>query len=253
MNNFYPQPFEVALVRKIKARTTTIHDAFLLLDVDGDGRVSSSDIRTVLHNELNIDVTKEQEDYIFSHPSLMNDSEGMNYGEFAKYFSEVSKTAVSSSEAGYAAAAGFQKDNTDSIDIESPIHLHPATLRLKLRHQLRQLLTAHSTHSPAKTGSAMKETSLFLAIDVHRSGKVTMVELLGWLNEVGNMEWTIEDLELVVLGTPNTAKDENNWFSFTTNDDSNNSLEAGMTENEFAKFVESLNMDYDGRSNSLSQ
>ena len=208
----------------------------------------------MLHNELNVDLTKEQEEFIFSHPSLMNDSEGMKYGEFAKYFSEVSKTTVSSSEAGYAAAAGFQKDNTDSIEIESPIHLHRDTLRLKLRHQLRQLLTAHSTHSPAKTGSAMEETSLFLAIDVHRSGKVTMQELLDWLNEVGNMEWTMEDLELVVLGTPNTAKDEHNWFSFTTND-SNNSLEAGMTENDFAKFVESLNMDYDGRSksNSLSQ
>ena len=181
----------------------------------------------------------------------MNDSGGMKYGEFAKYFSEVSKTAVSSSEAGYAAAAGFQKDNTDSIEIESPIHLHRDTLRLKLRHQLRQLLTAHSTHSPAKTGSAMEETSLFLAIDVHRSGKVTMVELLDWLNEVGNIQWTIEDLKLVVLGTPNTAKDESNWFSFPTDD--SNGLEAGMTETEFAKFVESLNMDYDGRSNSLSR
>lgn len=37
---FHPHPFEIALIRKLEAKTTSVHDAFLLLDADGDGRVS---------------------------------------------------------------------------------------------------------------------------------------------------------------------------------------------------------------------
>ena len=87
----------------------------------------------------------------------------------------------------------------------------------------------------------MKETSLFLTIDVHQSGKVTMQEFLDWLNEVGNCEWAMDDLKLVVLGTSVAAKDDKGWFS----SNESNMIEAGMTEYEFATFVESLDMDMD--------
>jgi Ca2+-binding EF-hand superfamily protein len=239
---FHPHPFEIALIRKLEAKTKSIHDAFLFLDIDCDGRVSPSDIRTVLHNEFEIDVTKEQEECIFSHASLNGDAAGMKYAEFAIYFSEVSNTSsYPMSESGSAAAVGFRKD-ADIVDKEAPIHIQPRTKRMNLRHQLRQLLTSHSSRSPAKSGSAMKETSLFLAMDVHRSGKVTMEEFLDWLNEVGNLEWSMEDLKLIVLGTSDTDKEgKEDWFS---SNESNN-MEAGMTEHEFAIFVESLDMDSD--------
>lgn len=237
-----PQPFEIALVRKLEQKTKSIHDAFLLLDVDGDGKISPSDIRTVLHNEFEIDVTKEQEEYIFSHPSLHIDGKGMRYADFAEYFSEVSNAPYTTSEFGFAASVGFQKDkDANSVENEAPIQLQPETVRMNLRHQLRQILTSHSSRSTAKTGSAMKETSLFLTIDVHQSGKVTMQEFLDWLNEVGNCEWAIDDLKLVVLGTSVAAKDDKGWFS----SNESNMIEAGMTEYEFATFVESLDMDMD--------
>mmetsp|Transcript_4183 Transcript_4183/g.7256 ORF Transcript_4183/g.7256 Transcript_4183/m.7256 type:complete len:285 (-) Transcript_4183:104-958(-) len=239
---FHPHPFEIALIRKLEAKTTSVHDAFLLLDADGDGRVSPSDIRTVLHNEFEIDVTKEQEECIFSHASLNGDAAGMRYAEFAKYYSEVSNTTYSMSQSGFAATVGFQRNtekDADIVDNEAPIHIQPGTKRKNLRKQLRQLLTSHSSRSPAKFGSAMKETSLFLAMDVHQSGKVTMEELLDWLNEVGNMGWSVEDLRLIVLGTSDS--DDKDWFS--SND--SKSTEAGMTEHEFAIFVESLDVDSD--------
>lgn len=244
---FQPHPFEIALIRKLEAKTSSVHDAFLLLDVDGDGRVSPSDIRTVLHNEFEIDITKEQEECIFSHSSLNGDAAGMKYAEFAKYFTEVSNTTYPMSQSGFAATVGFQrntgKDAGNIADNEAPIHIQPETKRKNLRHQLRQLLTSHSSHSPSKSGSAMKETSLFLAMDVHRSGKVTMEELLDWLNEVGNFQWSMDDLKLIVLGTSADAdKDGKDWFS--SSNESNN-REAGMTEHEFATFVESLDMDSD--------
>ncbi|KAL7430845.1 hypothetical protein ACHAXM_002383 [Skeletonema potamos] len=237
---FHPHPFEIALIRKLEAKTKSIHDAFLLLDIDGDGRVSPSDIRTVLHNEFEIDVTKEQEECIFSHPSLNGDAAGMKYALFAKYFSEVvsNTTYYPMSESGLAATVGFQKD-ADIVDKEAPIHIQPRTRRMNLRHQLRQILTSHSSRSTAKSGSAMKETSLFLAMDVHRSGKVTMEEFLDWLNEVGNLEWSMDDLKLIVLGTSDAERGKD-WFS---NESKN--MEAGMTEHEFATFIESLDMDSD--------
>ena len=232
-----PHPFEIALVRKLAGRTKSVHDAFLLLDVDGDGRVSPSDIRTVLHNEFEIDVTKEQEEYIFSHASLNGDAAGMKYSEFAKYYSEVSNTTYPMSQSGFAATVGFQKDV--GVDYESPIQIQPETKRTNLRHQLRQLLTSHSSNSPAKFGSAMKETSLFLAIDVHQSGRVTMGDFLDWLNRVGNMDWSMDDLKLIVLGTGDT--DDKDWFSSKEM----NNAETGMTEHEFAIFVESLDVESD--------
>ena len=233
-----PHPFEIALVRKLAGKTKSVHDAFLFLDVDGDGRVSPSDIRTVLHNEFEIDVTKEQEEYIFSHASLNGDAVGMKYSEFAKYYSEVSNTTYPMSQSGFAATVGFQKDA--GVDYEAPIQIQPETKRTNLRHQLRQLLTSHSSNSPAKFASAMKETSLFLAIDVHQSGHVTMEDFLGWLNKNGNLDWSMDDLKLIVLGT-GAGDTDKDWFS--SKESSN--AETGMTEHEFAIFVESLDMDSD--------
>ena len=232
-----PHPFEIALARKISGKTKSVHDAFLFLDVDGDGRVSPSDMRTVLHNEFEIDVTKEQEQYIFSHAALNGDAAGMKYSEFAKYYSDVSNTTYPMSLSGFAATVGFQKDATGA-DYESPIQIQPETKRTHLRHQLRELLTSHSSNSPAKFGSAMKETSLFLAIDVHQCGHVTMEDFLDWINKVGNLDWSMDDLRFVVLGTGDTDVDKD-WFS---SKESNNA-EAGMTEHEFAIFVESLDVD----------
>lgn len=227
---FHPHPFEIALIRKLQAKTKSVHDAFLFLDVDGDGRVSPSDIRTVLHNEFEIDVTKEQEEWMFSHASLNGDASGMKYVEFAKYYNEVSNTTYPMSQSGLAAAVGFQFD-TD-VDYVAPILIQPNTKRKNLRNQLRQLLNSHSSNSPAKFGSAMKETSLFLAIDAHQSNHVTMEDFLDWLNKVGNLDWTMEDLRLIVLGTGDA--DETNWFSNESD---------RMTEHEFAIFVESLDVD----------
>jgi len=235
MRVFHPHPFEIALMRKLQAKTTSIHDAFLLLDVDGDGRVSPSDIRTVLHNEFEIDVTKEQEECIFSHAYGDASKPGMNYVEFSKYYSEVSNTTYPMSQSGFAATAGFQFDA--DVDYEAPILIQPSTKRKNLRNQLRQLLTSHSSNSPAKFGSGMKETSLFLAIDVHRSSHVTMEGFLDWLNKVGNnLDWSIEDLRLIVLGS---GDDEKDWFS----SNESNKTKAGMSEHEFAIFVESLDVD----------
>lgn len=232
---FHPHPFEIALMRKLQAKTKSILDAFLLLDVDGDGRVSPSDIRTVLHNEFEVDVTSEQEECIFSHASLNGDASGMKYAEFAKYYSEVSNTTYPMSQSGFAATAGFQFDA--DVDHEAPILVQPCTKRKNLRNQLRQLLTSHSSHSPAKFGSAMKETSLFLSIDVHQYGHVTMDDFLDWLNKVGNLDWSMEDLRMIVLGAGDA--DAKYWFS---SNESNNT-KAGMTEHEFAIFVESLYVD----------
>lgn len=236
---FSPHPFEIALMRKLQAKTKSVHDAFLLLDVDGDGRVSPSDIRTVLHNEFEVDVTKEQEECIFSHASLNGDASGMKYAEFAKYYSEVSNTTYPMSQSGFAATVGFQRDA--DVEYEAPILIQPGTKRKKLRNQLRQLLTSHSSYSPAKFGSAMKETSLFLAIDVHRSGHVTMEDFLDWLNKVGNLDWSMDDLRLIVFGTGDA--DKKDWFS--SNGSNNTKAKAGMTEHEFAIFVESLDVDSD--------
>lgn len=248
-----PHPFEIALIRKIESKTKSVRAAFLLLDVDGDGRISPDDLRTVLHNELGLDMTTDQEKYIFSGFSgnqqevsgdSCNNSQiiGVTYGEFAKYFNYVSNATMTSSEAGSAAAVGFHIDSEKGdVDHELPIHETIEMKRLRLRHQLRQTLSAHSSRTHG--GSGMKETSLYLAIDVHRSGKVTMQEFLDWLKSVG-IEWNMEDLKLVVLGCIGTEGKKLEQHLFGTNDDGlEEGNEAGMTEHEFAEFVESLDKD----------
>ena len=244
-------PFEIALIRKLESKTRSLHDAFLFLDIDRDGLISPDDVRVVLHNEFELDITDEQEQIIFSRflgkhnkeASCSNIKKGMTFGEFAKYFNKVSNATMTSSEAGSAAAVGFHIDSDkEGIDHELPIHETIDTKRLRLRHQLRQTLSAHSSRTHG--GSGMKETSLYLAIDVHRSGKVTMQEFIDWLKSVG-IEWSIEDLKLVMIGC-NAEKDdtklEEHLFG-TNNDGVEEGKEAGMTEHEFAEFVESLDKD----------
>jgi Ca2+-binding EF-hand superfamily protein len=253
-----PQPFEIALIRKLESRTKSVRDAFLLLDVDGNGRISPADVRTVLHNEFGLDMTQEQEAFISSRfsgqgkvtSSCNSTHNGMSYGEFAKYFNDVSSATLPASQSGSAAAVGFRiEKGNESIDHELPIHLTPETMRLQLRHQLRQSLSAHSSRTHG--GSGMKETSLFLAIDVHRSGKVTMQEFLEWLNSVG-MEWDMEKLKLVLLGCDSgkDGKDAKQWEQHLFGIDGDGleagGKEAGMTEHEFAEFVESLDKDVSG-------
>ncbi len=255
-----PQPFEIALIRKIESKTNSVRDAFILLDIDGDGRISPTDVRTVLHNELGLDITSEQEEILFhrsnnmENESTTNDVLGMKYSEFAKYFQEVSSATLPASVAGSPAAVGFHRNERSTNEntrgnSEMSIHLQPATILHQKRRQLQQLFTSHSTRdgSHSKSGSGMKETSLFLAMDTHRSGKVTMQELLDWLNTVGVLGWGMDDLRLVVLGEEeeNTGDNvderkvlEKRWFG--GEDDDGDSREAGMTEHEFAEFVESL-------------
>eukprot|EP00569_Conticribra_weissflogii_P002208 CAMPEP_0171328474 /NCGR_PEP_ID=MMETSP0878-20121228/676_1 /TAXON_ID=67004 /ORGANISM="Thalassiosira weissflogii, Strain CCMP1336" /LENGTH=276 /DNA_ID=CAMNT_0011828327 /DNA_START=12 /DNA_END=842 /DNA_ORIENTATION=+ len=259
-----PQPFEIALIRKIEAKTRSVRDAFLLLDVDGDGHITPSDIRTVLHNEFGLDITQEQENNFFaSTASKTCGNKGleksMTYAEYAKYFYRVSNITTTTSQYTFGAAVGFHRNDESGmknhkgakIDHEIPIELTPKSNCRKLRRDLRSLLTAHSSRTD---GSGMKETSLFLAMDVHRSGKVTMQEFLDWLHSVGTTSWTMNDLKLVVLGVEcdqgeegwrdkrERAKLERAWFG-AGNDTSIRGKEAGMTENEFAKFVESLDVD----------
>ena len=244
-------PFEIALIRKLESKTKSIRDAFLLLDIDGDGQVSPDDVRTVLHNEFEIDITPEQEQNIFSRFSGQNQCDeesgnkqvGMKFGDFAKYFNEVSSANLPSSQSGFAAAVGFHIDKQDeTIDHEMPIHETTESKRLRLRRQLRQTLSAHSSRTHG--GSGMKETHLYLAIDVHRSGKVTMQEFLDWLKSVG-IEWDIEQLKLVVLGcTAGNDREELEKHFFGINlKGFERGEEAGMTEHEFAEFVESLDKD----------
>lgn len=281
-----PQPFEIALVRKLESKTTSVRDAFLLLDIDGDGHISPTDIRTVLHNEPGLDLTTEQEHVLFSryspvqqkqhHLSCNKDENhtngntsaskvGMGYADFAKYYSEVSKATFPASQSGLAAAVGFHRDDekrnndndTTTTDHEMPIYLHPQTVIHQRRHQLRQLLTAHSSRE-SSGNSGMKETSLFLKIDVHRSGKVTMEEFLEWVNGAGTLDWAMDDLKQVVLNKETTTKSscdgngggildsekllEQKWFGTNALGDGINGKkdEAGMTEHDFARFVESL-------------
>jgi len=247
-----PHPFEIAFIRKLESKTKTIRDAFLLLDVNGDGHISPEDIKTVLHNEFGMDISQEQEQYIFSRFSAHKDGRGvscdnaiigMSFGQFAKYFNDVSNATLPTSKSGFAAAVGFHiNEGNKSVDHEIPIHETTEMKRLKLRHQLRQTLSAHSSRTHG--GSGMKETSLYLAIDIHRSGKVTMTEFLDWLKSVG-VEWDMEQLKLVVLGCPSNdaeRKLEHHFFG-TDNDGLEGGKEAGMAEHEFAEFVESLDLD----------
>ena len=214
------QPFEIALVRKLESKTTSTRGAFLLLDVDGDTIISPTDVRTVLHNELGIDITKEQEDILSSRiPNNKEGTIGLSYTEFAKYYQEVGASSPAS-QSGLAAAVGFQTDTSTDIDREKSIHLQPNQVIKQKRHQLRQLLSSHtSRESEHGVGSGMKETSLFLAMDTHKSGKVTLDELLHWLNTVGMLNWTREDV--IDIGFDSTS----------------------MTEHEFAEFIESLDRD----------
>ena len=252
-SEYTPHPFEIALIRKLEAKTKKVSDAFRILDVTSDGCISPSDMMTALHNEFGMDITHEQEQYIFSRFSHKGEGAvdscakaqvGMTFGEFAKYFNDVSSAAccMPSSESGSAAAVGFHIDQGRDADREMPILETLETLRLRLRHQLRQTLSAHSSRTHG--GSGMKETSLYLAIDVHRSGKVTMQELLDWLKSVG-IEWDMNQLKLVVLGCQSDEKgnsSERRFFGIG-NDMLDGGKEAGMTEHEFALFVESLDRD----------
>lgn len=240
------QPFEVALVRKLEAKTSSVRDAFLLLDIDGDGRISPSDVRTVLHNELGLDMTKDQEDILLTRipnnemNATTTTTVGLSYSEFAKYYQAVSASPLPASQSGLAAAVGFQSNSTTNTH-EMSIHLQPNQIIHNNRHKLRQLLSSHSSRPGEHgSGSGMKETSLFLAIDVHRSGKVSMLELLDWINTTGMFNWGMDDLQEVVFWRQLDKKLlKKRWFgSFDAEVAGKN--EEGMTEHEFAEFVESL-------------
>lgn len=226
-----PQPFEVALIRKLKSKTKSVRDAFLLLDADGDGHISPDDIRTVTHNELGITLTSDQMKILASRNEDDGGRGGMKYKEFAIYFDAVSRVVMPSSQAGLAVSAGLERQESEGV--EAPIHLRHETVINERRHVLRDLMGSHSSNS-----AGVRITSLFLAIDVHRSGRVTMQELLDWINTEGNLTWTMEDLEEVVSRGQESELQQQckQWFPRS----SEAAQEAGMTEYQFALFVESL-------------
>ena len=226
-----PQPFEVALIRKLKSKTKSVRDAFLLLDADGDGRISPDDVRTVTHNELGVTLTPDQMRLLASrNGDDAGGRWGMKYKEFAIYLDAVSRVVMPSSQSGMAASAGLERQESEGA--EAPIRLrHEAAIRGR-RHELRGLMRSHSSNS-----AGVRSASLFLAIDVHRSGRVTMQELLDWTNSEGNLSWTMEDLEEVVSRGQEAELQQCKQLFHRS---SEAAPEVGMTEHQFAQFVEPL-------------
>ena len=115
-----PQPFEVALIRKLKSKTKSVRDAFLLLDADGDGRISPDDVRTVTHNELGVTLTPDQMRLLASrNGDDAGGRGGMKYKEFAIYLDAVSRVVMPSSQSGMAASAGLERQESEGA--EAPI------------------------------------------------------------------------------------------------------------------------------------
>jgi Ca2+-binding EF-hand superfamily protein len=60
------QPFEIAVARKLEARSNSLLDTFLHLDTDGDGLVTRNDLKAALHNLWGIDLSKDEMNAFFS-------------------------------------------------------------------------------------------------------------------------------------------------------------------------------------------
>jgi hypothetical protein len=54
------QPFEIAVARKLEARSNPLLDTFLHLDTDGDGSVTRNDLKAALHNLWGIDLSEDE-------------------------------------------------------------------------------------------------------------------------------------------------------------------------------------------------
>jgi Ca2+-binding EF-hand superfamily protein len=102
------QLFEVAVARKLKNRSANLMDTFLKLDMDGDGFVSRSDLRTSLHNMYGINLTESQLDAIFTRFAFfdhtcttegeISGSRGMRYADFVNYIHDTALDLETSSD-----------------------------------------------------------------------------------------------------------------------------------------------------------
>jgi len=240
-----PHDFEMALVKKLEVKSSSILRTFLELDVDRDGFITRRDLKTALHDQFGIALTKEQLDAIFyrfayfesdgrdyEHFDRLENPEkeedqgkdvqdskkkdqsyvsghqyGIRYSEFVKYMESTEKAihssqSVSSSMAGLGNLALRQGDfiNNDDDDEYISLSQHRQLIK-KLKKQLLQLIESHSKTTSAANGrnkgGGMQVTSLFLNMDTHRSGSVTVKEFQTW---VFNMGWNVteEELELIL-------------------------------------------------------
>jgi len=189
------QPFEVAVARKLKNRSSKLMDTFLKLDFDGDGFVTRSDFKKSLHNIYGIDLTEEQMDAIFTRFAFFDESmisstdegvqlsggthHGIRYADFVKYIHATAMESPSSSD-DYGSALNLHVTSENHLESTNP---PKDAVTDELRHALIRKLNSHV--SSERGGGNGMDTQLFLMMDTDRSGKVSPKQFQEWLTSVG--------------------------------------------------------------------
>jgi len=212
-------PLEVLIARKLEARFSSLHDAFLSMDLDGSGTVSLSELKNSLHMYLGIEVTNSQivalfarfaptKDAMEEDSSMKKDALGIRYSEFVTYLYNVARdTSRSTSSTFYLPSLdsnsnmsdkSIKKDPdlpTQSIDTSEPFLLHHLTTELPILDAVKPPSNALSkdilhalrrkimTRSSSQTSN--RKSRLFLEMDVDRSGKITPSEFQSWTAKMG--------------------------------------------------------------------
>uniref|UniRef100_A0A7S2UJ50 EF-hand domain-containing protein n=1 Tax=Attheya septentrionalis TaxID=420275 RepID=A0A7S2UJ50_9STRA len=177
------QPFEIAVARKLEARSNSLLDTFLALDTDGDGAVTRNDFMAALHNLWGIDLSEDEMNALFSRFAHLNSHHGIRYPEFVEYVHDTASANMATSSSSYGAlishhsSVNYKNGLPRFMTVEPPQEAKTHELRMVLRRLFRQKTNYSNGGMPAR--------DMFLAMDKERNGVVSVEVFQSWCETMG--------------------------------------------------------------------
>ncbi len=195
-----PLNFEVALARKIKAQRTPILQIFARLDEDGDGYLSTTDLKNGLHHLFDMEVNDKQIAAIFSRAAYFlpkhktdQDAALMTTPMFLRYVDCTAESTIVPSSTIHTGSSIVLKAAIKTRNyVEHPMHKSEVYRSRHLRALVLQLISQNISTSRSNAVN----TQSFLNMDTNRNNEITREEFRSWLKQKG-LDLTDEDMKLL--------------------------------------------------------
>eukprot|EP00520_Triparma_pacifica_P018755 CAMPEP_0118663770 /NCGR_PEP_ID=MMETSP0785-20121206/17621_1 /TAXON_ID=91992 /ORGANISM="Bolidomonas pacifica, Strain CCMP 1866" /LENGTH=324 /DNA_ID=CAMNT_0006557561 /DNA_START=42 /DNA_END=1013 /DNA_ORIENTATION=- len=175
-----PTTYTLALTRKILARSTSLLETFLELDLDADGSISRSDLALSLKKLYNIDLTREQLNGLASKFGC-GKGRRVDYSCFVDCIRDLATTHPLTSStygSGPSLVRGTGTYTDSDLQRLGIVRVPPGIKKADLERVIARKIRSRSS-------VASKTTQTFLAIDEDRDGRFTVEEFREFLLNVG--------------------------------------------------------------------
>lgn len=229
-----PEGFEVALSRKIAARSANLLRTVKGLDEDNDGYLSKKDLQDTLRDFFGVHLDTHQIDSIFARASMFRSSEGSEvesrndeekYEELITFTMFQKYVMHTSSDSQHPPSRMFESNMSIKAAVKTDRNENSKDKRsVAARTKYLKSLVQRAIQQSVPSGNfGMAASSIFLQMDTERNNDVTHAEFQHWIENKHGIHLTDEEMKLVFC---KWVKDE------------------GLTLQEFTYFMECFLSEY---------